>query len=226
MKATLKRSKIGKSSASQPKANGQDFSDFGYIKSNTYTKNPTGGHNYNGTQGVLSKVKKGNEGGRGGDGFYVEEALGWKKGDVANNRKDNTNVRTNYHAKYDNDTNAFVANNGHTAPNEKTEAVKLLRLQKESPLWPSGTDSGNKTFGQNSVLENNKVNKSGLSAGSPQNPVKAGAATKKTAVNGANSNKGFGLGKSGKGGSSTFSKGATFTSYGQKKAFNKNQRLG
>jgi hypothetical protein len=227
MKAKLKRSGIGKSSASQPKGSDVDFANFGNIKSNTYTKNPTGGPDYNGTQGVPS-IKKGDEGGRDGAGYYVEQALGWKKGDVANNRKDNTSSKSNYHAKFDNDTNAFVANTGHTEPREKTAAVKLLRLQKDSPLWPKGIDAGDQAIGTSFKFDNNAKNKSkGLTAGGSQNPVKGGGAKKHGGVNGSNSNKGMALGKSGnRGGFSAATKGATVTSYGMKKPYSKNQKLG
>lgn len=222
----IKRTGIGKSSASKPTGSEENFANFGGIKSNTYTKDPTGGPDYNGTQGVPSKVKKGDEGGRNGAGYYVEEALGWKRGDVANNRVDNTSQKNNYHAKFDNDTNAFVANNGHVEPREKAEAVRILMLQKESPLWPAGADSGNTYLGQGFKGQNNK-NRKGLAAGSPQSPVKAGGKTKTSGVNGSNNNNGMNLGKQGnRGGFSAKTKGATFTSYGMKKPVLNNKRLG
>lgn len=222
----IKRTGIGKSSASQPKGSDQDFANFGYIPSNTYTKKPAGGPDYNGPQGVPGKVKKGDEGGRDGAGYYVEEALGWKRGDVANNREDNTSMKENYRAKFDNDTNAFVAQQGHTEPRERSEAVRLLRLQKDSPLWPSGTSAEDRYYGFNQPYANNK-NKRGFAAGSPQNPVGAGKTKKPDGANGTNSNKGFGLGKAGnRGGFSASTKGATVSAYGMKKPSNRNQKLG
>lgn len=222
----IKRSGIGKSSASQPTGSDENFSNFGYVKSDTYTKDPAGGKTYNGPQGVPGKVKKGDEGGRDGAGYYVEEALGWKRGDVANNRNDNTSNKKNYNAKFDNDTNAFVAQQGHTEPREKSEAVRLLRLQKDSPLWPKGTSAEDKYYGQSHPFVNNKNNR-GMAAGSPQNPVNGGKTKKHGGANGANSNKGMGLGKAGnRGGFSSATKGASVTAYGMKKPSNRNQRLG
>lgn len=90
---------------------------------------------------------------------------------------------------------------------------RMLRLQKNSPLWPTGNVE--------SPFANNK-NKSGMASGSQKNPVNG-----KSGANGSNSNSGMGLGKSGnRGGFSASTKGASVTTYGMKKPINKNQRLG